>query len=412
MDKVPRKHSIVSGIGWSSALFDGVASSMVLPFLPFMVLQLGGSITSATAIVAVFNLMSFIGSPVLGGLADRVGRRATLILSLVMSAIAYLGLLLTASLPLLFLFRALSGLAAGRGAVLRAMVTDALPPEKHVSSLSWLATAAAVGAVAGPVFGGLTGLASPSPATQFQLVAAGAFATSTTLIVATVLGLPSSRPKVAAPSDPLSADGKRQIRARLLPIFALGAIAAYGQGVALSATAVVAFERFAWSGANLAWLLALMAALIGVARIVALPRLVAHLGDYGALALCLSLAALSGIGIGFASSEASFVIATVIYGLSGGLATMLPHAMVSVASKPDQRGYAFGWLQAAMSLAATLSTFASGPAYEKLGAWTPFAAAAAILASGALGALRVARSGRFGGNDVAIHDGRQPRPNP
>jgi len=71
--------------------------------LPLSVARLGLSLTSAGALVSVVNLVSQLPQPVLGHCADRVGRRAMVILGPVVTTLAMASLGLMGSYHLLLI---------------------------------------------------------------------------------------------------------------------------------------------------------------------------------------------------------------------------------------------------------------------------------------------------------------------
>ncbi|MDE2515781.1 MAG: MFS transporter [Rhodospirillales bacterium] len=77
------------------------------------------------------------GTPVLGVLSDRFGRRPVLLLSLAGSVIDYLIMGFSPHLWLLFLGRAIAGVTAAHGAVATAFLTDVTPEDRRARRFGW-----------------------------------------------------------------------------------------------------------------------------------------------------------------------------------------------------------------------------------------------------------------------------------
>src|SRR3954469_22574511 len=86
------------------------AASFVGVFLGLHVTQdLGGSEATAGWIVGCWGVGSWLASPVAGVLSDRVGRRATMLLGLVLGGLSVLVLAVVSAVPLLFVLAFVGG---------------------------------------------------------------------------------------------------------------------------------------------------------------------------------------------------------------------------------------------------------------------------------------------------------------
>jgi DHA1 family tetracycline resistance protein-like MFS transporter len=108
-------------------------------------------------LVAVFPLMQFVATPILGELSDRFGRKPILIVSLMGTCASYVlfatGIIIR-SLPLLFVARALDGFTGGNIAVAQAAISDTTPPEERAKNLGLIGAAFGLGFIMGPYLGG------------------------------------------------------------------------------------------------------------------------------------------------------------------------------------------------------------------------------------------------------------------
>ena len=139
-----------------------LGGGLVIPVLPGLVTEFqGGNVAEGAHgygwIAGVFALMQFIGSPIIGALSDRYGRRRVLLISLAGSSIDYVIMALAPSLGWLFVARMISGLTAAVLATVNAYVADVTPPEKRAQAFGLVGAAVGLGFVIGPVVGGLLG---------------------------------------------------------------------------------------------------------------------------------------------------------------------------------------------------------------------------------------------------------------
>lgn len=139
-----------------TVLIDVVGIGIVIPILPFYIQNFDASPTVLTSLFAVFSLFSFLSSPLLGSLSDKIGRRPVLIISLFSTAIGWLVFAAANNVFLLFLGRIIDGLAAGNFSTAQSCFVDIAKDEKErTSNLGIIGAIFGVGFVLGPIAGGL-----------------------------------------------------------------------------------------------------------------------------------------------------------------------------------------------------------------------------------------------------------------
>ena len=120
-------------------------------------------------LVAVFPIMQFFATPILGQLSDRYGRKPVLALSLAGTALGYalfaVGIILR-NIPLLFVARALDGITGGNLSVAQAAIADVTSPQDRTKNFGMIGAAFGVGFIIGPFLGGV--LADPSVVSWFN----------------------------------------------------------------------------------------------------------------------------------------------------------------------------------------------------------------------------------------------------
>lgn len=113
-------------------------------------------------LTAIYPLMQFFATPILGQLSDRYGRKKVLAVSLMGTAAGYVLFaigILTKNIPLLFAARALDGITGGNISVAQAVVSDITAPKDRTKRFGMIGATFGMGFVLGPYLGAK--LASP-----------------------------------------------------------------------------------------------------------------------------------------------------------------------------------------------------------------------------------------------------------
>jgi DHA1 family tetracycline resistance protein-like MFS transporter len=153
-------------------------SLMITVFTPLILndtghlLAAGASTSERTlvlgALLALYPLAQFLGSPVLGSLSDRFGRRPVLLVSLVASAACYalIAIALEAgSLALLMIACFAAGLCEANIAIAQSAIADIAPPTERGRLFGYVYLSSSLAYVVGPLAGGK--LADPSLVSWF-----------------------------------------------------------------------------------------------------------------------------------------------------------------------------------------------------------------------------------------------------
>lgn len=144
---------------WLGCFLTGAAFSLVMPFLPLYVEQLGVTGHSelnmwSGLVFSITFLFSAVASPLWGGLADRKGRKIMLLRSALGMGIVMLLMGLAQNIWQFLVLRALLGLLGGFIPNANALIATQIPRHKSGWALGTLSTGGVSGALLGPLAGG------------------------------------------------------------------------------------------------------------------------------------------------------------------------------------------------------------------------------------------------------------------
>ena len=368
-------------------------ATFVFPFLALFLRGRGFSKEQTGLVVALFGAGSIPAGPLAGWLADKVGRRPTLVGALVGAAAMTALLPAISSAPLIAVATLVLGVAVhAYWPAANAVVADLLPPERYADAFGLMYWERNAGIAISFAVGGA--------------VAAGGFGrlfladAATTLLFAAVvlLRIPETRPVAAAPSAVARGWGAalqdRHLRnlmvlnvALLLALFQFmvavpivmtqhGLTSAdYGLAMAVNGTLIVLLQP--WTGRY--------AQRFDPAHVLAAASLLVGCG-YAAYTVCVE--------------TWQYAAATALWSLGEILMVPAVSALVAQLSPPDLRGRYQGLFSLSFGLGLALAPAIGGTCLERLGAnalWAGAAGLCALVAVGHLAAGRLRRGPAGGG---------------
>lgn len=144
-----------------TVLIDMVSIGLIVPVLAPLV---GTFTTSQTEqaegfrmVMLAFGVANFIGSPILGALSDRFGRRPVLLIGFCGLALSFFVTAMATALWMLVAIRLVTGAMQANAAVANAYVADITPPELRAKHFGLVGAMFGLGFILGPVMGGLLG---------------------------------------------------------------------------------------------------------------------------------------------------------------------------------------------------------------------------------------------------------------
>lgn len=127
---------------------------IIIPILPIFSKELGAQDYQVGLIAMIYPIMNFLFAPLWGTLSDRHGRRPIMLVSILITSVAYFVFSQSTVLWILFLSRMLSGIGSANISVAQAYISDVTSPEERTKSLGFLGAAFGIGFIMGPPLGG------------------------------------------------------------------------------------------------------------------------------------------------------------------------------------------------------------------------------------------------------------------
>ena len=133
------------------ALINAISFTIIIPLIYPYAKQFGLNDLQASLLTTAFALSQFFGTPVLGKLSDRLGRKYILVFSLMGTVAANL-IASVAMVPwLLYGARMLDGLTGGNTSVASAVISDITTPQQRPRAFGIFGATFRLGFVIGPV---------------------------------------------------------------------------------------------------------------------------------------------------------------------------------------------------------------------------------------------------------------------
>ena len=154
-------------------LVDILGLTVIIPLLPLYATAFGADAVVIGALGTAYPLFQLIGSPLLGGLSDRLGRKPVLVFSQIGTFLGFLILGFSNTLALLFLARIVDGFTGGNIVVAQAAITDSTTERTRTQGLGLIGAAFGLGFVIGPAISGIALAATGNDYRVPAFIAAG-----------------------------------------------------------------------------------------------------------------------------------------------------------------------------------------------------------------------------------------------
>jgi len=332
-----------------------VGFGLLIPVLPGLVKNFeGGDITAGSHaygwIISTYALMQFIGSPIMGSLSDRFGRRRIILIATAGSAIDYVIMANAPSLSWLFVARVIAGFTAGVLSTANAYIADVTPPEKRAQSFGLLGAAFGIGFVIGPVAGGLLGHVS----LRLPFWAAAGCSAVNWLWGCFVLPeslKPENRREFSwKRANPIGALIALQHLPSVLGLAGSYFVMVLAQTMLQSTWALYTDARYHWGPLQIGLSLMAVGVLSGLVQATLVKKIVPRIGETRAVLLGFTVSICAQIGYGLAA-QGWMIYAILSVGAFAGIAQPALQAYITKHVPPNEQGAVQGVYSGLASLA-------------------------------------------------------------
>ncbi len=367
-------------------IIDMLAMGVTAPILPTLIQQMSGDKALGGIMngvfVAVFALMQFVFSPVLGGLSDRYGRRPVLIFSIFGLGLNYIMMAMAPSLGWLLAARVLTGVTSANMSTAAAYIADVTPAERRAAAFGLMSGAFSIGFILGPALGGLAGAIDPRA--PFWLAAGFC-------LVNGVYGwfvLPESLSRERrAPFNWRRANSIGSLHLlgshpELLVLAIVNLLTQFASAVYPTVFVIYAAARYGWSASAMGLCLAGFGLSSGLVQWTLTGRTARWFGERGAIVIGLVFGTIGMAMFGLAATPLIFALAIPVMTLSG-VAQPATQALMTRRVAPSEQGQLQGANTSLQSLAQVAAPLLFGWLYSLVQPWNwpPALGAPFLLAS-------------------------------
>ena len=359
---------------------DVLGFGLILPLLPYYATRFGASALMIGLLTAAYPAAQILGSPVLGRLSDRYGRRPILMLSIAGTSLSFLLLGAASSLWVLFAGRVLDGATGGNFTVAQSYITDVTTAKDRARGLGLTGAAFGLGFIIGPALGGLLsqwGYGVPA-------YCAAAIAAINVVLVAVLLpeSLTAERRAELAAAPRGGVTLGRLAEAIRRPLFgdALKVRLFFGMAFAMFQTmfSLWGIQRLGLDAQAIGLLLAFVGVLTAVVQMALIGPLTRRFSEGRLLVVSLLVCGAGFIGWGFSPSVPVLLVVLTPLVFAVSIQNTISQSVLSKTVDRDEVGGAFGLSAAVQNIGAIAAPVVGGALIGSVGTWAPGVLAAVL----------------------------------
>ncbi len=344
-----------------AVLIDMMSIGLMIPVLPHLVGQFTHSQADQAfwfgAVAFAFGIANFFGSPILGALSDRFGRRPVLLIGFSGLAFNFFMTAAATSLWMLVLVRLIGGGMQANIAVANAYVADITPASDRARRFGLLGAMMGLGFILGPALGGILGDLD----LRLPFIASGSLAVLNWIYGYFVLpeSLPKDRhtPFEWRKANPVSAlRGLIDLRG-VGPLVAVIALSTLAQFMLHSTWVLYTTFKFGWGPRETGWSLMVVGVVSVLMQGVLLKHILKRISPQRLAVIGLCSATLAYLAYGLATESWMLLLIIVLNMPSAATGSTL-QSMVSSAADEKIQGRTLGAVSSLNSMMAVLAPVA------------------------------------------------------
>lgn len=366
-----------------------VGFGIIIPILPMLGKELGGSASQVGWLMAVFSFMQFVFAPMWGHFSDKHGRRPILVSCLLGEALTYVWFAYARDFTSLFIARMLAGFFGASLSTASAYISDITPPKERSKGMAIIGAAFGLGFVIGPALGGILIKAGSGFSTDPLMGStfASLFVSGLCLVtfVFAYFKLPESlteekRAEAKANKKKhrftLLADKlKVPVLNKLIFTFFCNTL-----GMASMEATLVLFvgAYFGWTSMDVSFGFAYVGVIMIITQGYLVRKLIPKVGEKKMAIMGLIMFSIGMAGIAVSSSITMLAVAMTFLALGNGFSNPSLMGSISLVSSDQEQGVNMGVAQSASSLGRILGPIMGGYFYDKISDRSPFLLSALI----------------------------------
>lgn len=388
---------------------DLVGFGIIIPTLPFIARDFGATAAEIGLLMSIYSFTQFLMSPFWGGLSDRIGRRPTMLITILGGAASYLVFAFGQSLWVLFVARGLAGAFGGNISTAHAFIGDVTKPEERSKGMGLIGAAFGLGFVFGPMIGGALGLLGQKLGSQPPLGLSFAALGVAVLCIGNFTFAyfklkESLSPEMRALARQksrghrfraIATQIRRPIAGRMMWVYFLSGLA-----MAQMESMLIPYmaDQFHWGLRWTTYGFAYIGVIMMVTQGYLIRKWMPKFGEPQILTFGLAMFAVSLFVIAVAGSVTAMTVAMTLLALGNGMMRPPNLGIISLVTPPEEQGASMGVTNSLASLGRIIGPLLGGIFYEHLSRQAPFvgagvaAALALMLTIG--GYARLPQSGR------------------
>ncbi len=350
------------------AVIDVMAMGITIPVLPEIIEQMAGSNADAGfyngLFIALWAVMQFICSPIVGSLSDRFGRRPVLLASALGTAADFVLMALAPDLWWLAVGRLISGVMSSSFTTAFAYMADITPPEGRASAYGLIGAAFSAGFVAGPFIGGVLGEYGPRVPFWAAAVLSAVTFVYGWFVLPESLAQEKRMPFSWSRANPFGALKLLRSHPELTGLSVVNFLLYFAHHLFGAVFVLYAGYRYGWGAFEVGLLLALVGIFDMIVQGLIVGRVVKRFGDRRTMVAGLVMGAIGIICMGLAQTGWQF-IAAMIPNAFWGLAMPTIQSLMTRRVSESEQGQLQGANNSVGSIAGIFSPLFFGWAYGK-----------------------------------------------